>query len=139
MANQKEIRKRIGSVKSTQKITRAMKMIAGARLHKAQARITALRPFAQETAKVLNNVLRSAARNDEDIAKHPFLAEREEKRVVLVVVTSDRGLCGGFNANILRKAEQTRVELEAQGKTVVLYTMGRKAREFFQRRQIDPH
>lgn len=136
MANQKEIRKRIGTVKSTQKITRAMKMVAGARLHRAQARIAALRPFAQETARVLDKVVRAAAR-DEDIARHPFLAAREENRVLLLVVTSDRGLCGAFNSSILRRAEQLRADLQAQGKTVVLYTIGRKARDFFQRRQIE--
>lgn len=136
MANQKEIRKRISTVKSTQKITRAMKMVAGARLHRAQARIAALRPFAQETAKVLDKVVHSAQKDDQDTEKHPFLAEREEKRVLLLVVTSDRGLCGAFNSNILRRAEQARTEFEAAGKTVVLHTIGRKARDFFQRRRI---
>lgn len=136
MANQKEIRKRISTVKSTQKITRAMKMVAGARLHRAQARIAALRPFAQETAKVLDKVVRSAQKDDSDTQKHPFLAQREEQRVLLLVVTSDRGLCGAFNSNILRKAEQARTDFEAAGKTVVLHTIGRKARDFFQRRGI---
>lgn len=136
MPNQKEIRKRISTVKSTQKITRAMKMVAGARLHKAQARIAALRPFAVEAARVLDKVVRSAKNDDEESSKHPFLAQREERRVLMLVVTSDRGLCGAFNSNILKRAEQQRAELEGQGKSVVLCTIGRKARDFFQRRKI---
>jgi F-type H+-transporting ATPase subunit gamma len=136
MANQKEIRTRIGTVKNTQKITSAMKMVAGARLHKAQGRIQAMRPYALEIERVLGSIVQppivqppadteGGGSFDEELG-HPFLVRREEKRVALLVVTSDRGLCGGFNANILRRAEAFRVELTAQGKEVDLFIIGRR-------------
>ena len=131
MATLKEIRKRIGSVKSTQKITRAMKMVAGARLNKAQQQITELRPYAIRTGEVLREVTASAGDGE---ATHPLLARREEKRVLLVVVTSDRGLCGAFNSSILRSAERELHERVASGQHVELATIGRKGREYFQRR-----
>ena len=108
MANLKAIRKRISSVKSTQKITRAQKMVAGARLTRAQQRIQALRPFAVKTAQVLADVVVQGAGDDEQSVaaenEHPLLARRAEKTVLLLVITSDRGLCGAFNTNILRAA-----------------------------------
>ena len=118
MANLKAIRKRIGSVKNTQKITRAMKMVAGARLSRAQQRITALRPYAVQTANVLAEVVRASAVGGVDESEHPLLATREEKRVLLLVVTSDRGLCGSFNANITKQAEAAWRRYEAEGKQV---------------------
>jgi F-type H+-transporting ATPase subunit gamma len=148
VANQKEIRKRIGSVKSTQKITRAMKMVAGARLNRAQQRIQALRPYAVQTARVLRSVAGSQPLSDaahdsaydeayggalHEVA-HPLLAHRPEKSVLLVVISSDRGLCGAFNTNILRRAERMWREAEAEGKKVQLAVIGRKARDFFRRR-----
>jgi F-type H+-transporting ATPase subunit gamma len=140
MANQKEIRTRIGTVKNTQKITRAMKMVAGARLHRAQSRIQAMRPYAIETERVLGSVVRasldSSGAEGQENASHPFLARRDEKRIALLVVTSDRGLCGAFNSNILRRADAFRQEQEAQGKTVDIFTVGRKARDFFSRRHV---
>ncbi|MGZ6092368.1 MAG: F0F1 ATP synthase subunit gamma, partial [Polyangiales bacterium] len=96
MPSLKIIRKRITSVKSTQKITRAMKMISAARLRRAQQRITELRPFAVKTGEVLRSV--AARIDDTDI--HPLLARRDENSVLLVVVGSDRGLAGGFNSSI---------------------------------------
>ena len=101
MANLKDIRKRIGSVKSTQKITRAMKLVAGARLRKAQENIERLRPYAVKTHEVLSGV---SARVGADEDVHPLLARREPKNVMLVVLTSDRGLAGAFNSNICRAA-----------------------------------
>src|SRR4051812_29949137 len=112
MPSLKAIRKRISSVKSTQKITRAMKMVAGARLARAQARITAMRPYAKKTHQVLASIaaqkpgegdVHDDARNQPD---HPLLAVRPEKSVLLLVLTSDRGLCGAFNANISKAAER---------------------------------
>lgn len=135
MANQKEIRKRIGSVRNTQKITRAMKMVAGARLNRAQARIQALRPYAVETARVLHAVAGGFSEGGGEGPIHPFLAQREERRLAIVVVTSDRGLCGAFNTNILRRADTLRAQALSEGKEVRLYTVGRKARDYFQRRQ----
>ena len=134
MASLKDIRKRISSVKSTQKITRAMKLVAGARLRKAQEGIERLRPYAQETLKVLSEV---AARAGTDEEVHPMLARREPKQVMLVVLTSDRGLAGAFNANICKAAYAKWRELEGQGAQVCFGIVGRKGREYFQRRDAD--
>ncbi len=158
MANQKEIRTRIGTVKNTRKITRAMKMVAGARLNRAQNRIQEMRPYAQETASVLRSIvgqrgvdgqggpakggsiagdasseqgLQALAPSSDD---HPLLAVREPKTVALLVFTSDRGLCGAFNSSTLRRAERQWKELEAAGKQVKIYVVGRKGRDFFTRR-----
>ncbi len=139
MANLKQIRKRIASVKSTQKITRAMKMVAGARLTRAQQRIVALRPYAVQTAKVLAEVTAAGEAEAEESGSpsaHPLLARRPVKSVLLLVITSDRGQCGAFNTNILRAAERERREREAQGQTVHLAVIGRKGRDFYQRRKI---
>lgn len=133
MANQKEIRTRIVSVKNTQKITRAMKMVAGARLNRAQTRIQEMRPYALETARVLRSVVSEGGVSD--VSAHPLLSAREKKTVLLLVVTSDRGLCGAFNSSILRRAESTWRNLEADGKDVKIYVIGRKGRDFFTRRQ----
>ena len=137
MANLKSIRKRIASVKSTQKITRAMKMVAGARLNRAQQRILALRPYAVKSAEALAEVTASAERRMGAgvEADHPLLARRQEKSVLLLVITSDRGLCGAFNSNILRRAEQLWREGERDGKTVQIAVIGRKGRDFFRRRK----
>jgi F-type H+-transporting ATPase subunit gamma len=139
LANLKQIRKRIASVKSTQKITRAMKMVAGARLTRAQQRIVALRPYAVQTAKVLAEV---TAAGDAEVeqsgteSEHPLLTRRPVKSVLLLVITSDRGQCGAFNTNILRAAERERRERESQGQAVHLAVIGRKGRDFYQRRKI---
>jgi F-type H+-transporting ATPase subunit gamma len=137
VANLKSIRKRIGTVKSTQKITRAMKMVAGARLNRAQQRILALRPYAVKTAEALAEVTVSAERRmGAAVAPdHPLLARREEKSVLYLVITSDRGLCGAFNSNILRRAERLWREGEASGKQIQIATIGRKGRDFFKRRK----
>ena len=132
MANLKDIRKRIGSVKSTQKITRAMKLVAAARLRKAQQAITELRPYALKTHEVLSSV---AARAGESEEVHPLLARRLPKRVLLVVLTSDRGLAGAFNASICKAAHTRWQELEAEGSEVHFAVIGRKGREYFKRRE----
>ena len=135
MANLKAIRKRISSVKSTQKITRAQKMVAGARLTRAQQRIQALRPYAVKTAQVLAEV--AGQGGDEEAVsqnEHPLLARRAEKTVLLLVITSDRGLCGAFNTNILRAATRIWHEREAAGQSVKIVTIGRKGRDYFRRR-----
>ncbi|HEX3852986.1 MAG TPA: ATP synthase F1 subunit gamma [Polyangiaceae bacterium] len=136
MANLKAIRKRISSVKSTQKITRAQKMVAGARLTRAQQRIQALRPYAVKTAQVLAEVAGGGGEEEGAISDsgHPLLARRAEKTVLLLVITSDRGLCGAFNTNILRAASKIWHEREAAGQTVKIVTIGRKGRDFFRRR-----
>jgi F-type H+-transporting ATPase subunit gamma len=139
LANLKQIRKRIASVKSTQKITRAMKMVAGARLTRAQQRIVALRPFAVQTAKVLANVTAAGEAEAEESgndSEHPLLVRRPVQTVLMLVVTSDRGQCGAFNTNILRAAERERREREERGQKVLLAVIGRKGRDFYLRRKI---
>ena len=130
MANLKAIRKRIGSVKSTQKITRAMKMVAAARLSSAQQAITELRPYAVKTLDVLSSVAVRAG--EEDV--HPLLARREAKKVMLVVLSSDRGLAGAFNASINKAAYRRWKELEAEGAEVSFAVIGKKGRDFLRRR-----
>jgi len=140
MPSLKAIRKRISTVKSTQKITRAMKMVAGARLARAQSRILALRPYAVKTQEILAALAAtSAAGENEDAAgkdpDHPFLTERPEQNVALLVLTSDRGLCGAFNTNINKAAERTWREHTASERTVQIFTVGRKGRDFLKRRK----
>ena len=149
MPSLKDIRKRIGSVKSTQKITRAMKMVAGARLNRAQQRIVQMRPYAQRATKVLAEVTAAArsaqmvsADGDEQVAvavdraelPHPLLEVTAEKSVLLVVMTSDRGLCGSFNASICKRAEKEWRERTAKGQKVSIMVVGRKGRDYFKRR-----
>ncbi len=146
MASLKAIRNRIVSVKSTQKITRAMKMVAGARLNRAQQRIVELRPYAIKTQEVLSEVVARAQDSAEGEgastasatdALHPLLVRREEKRVMLLVLTSDRGLCGAFNANINKAAEREYRERVARGQDVRVVVIGRKGREYLQRRGVE--
>ncbi len=153
MPSLKAIRKRISSVQSTQKITRAMKMVAGARLHKAQQRILELRPYAVKTHEVLAEItaepLAAAAADPgaveggaaaeeaaawTDAPAHPLLVGRPEKRVLLVVLTSDRGLCGAFNTNINKRAEREWRERAAAGQETQLMIVGRKGRDYMTRR-----
>jgi F-type H+-transporting ATPase subunit gamma len=140
----KAIRKRISSVNSTQKITRAMKMVAGARLNRAQQRITELRPYAVKTQEVLWAITAAGATPPVEGAApelealqevaHPLLVQRPEKRVLLVVLTSDRGLCGAFNTNINKRAEREWRARVAAGQEVQLVVIGRKGRDYFTRR-----
>lgn len=116
-----------------------MKMVAGARLTRAQQRIVALRPYAVQTAKVLAEVTAAGEAEAEESgteSEHPLLARRPVQSVLLLVITSDRGQCGAFNTNILRAAERERREREAQGQKVLLAVIGRKGRDFYQRRKI---
>ncbi|MCX6550861.1 MAG: ATP synthase F1 subunit gamma [Acidobacteria bacterium] len=126
-----DLRRRIRAVKSTQQITKAMKMIAASRLRKSQDRILNARPFAIQATHVLRDL---AARCDPSV--HPLLAVREEKTVLVLILTSDKGLCGSFNTNIIKAATQFIV---AQGRRkLVLGLVGRKGRDFFQRRGYEP-
>ncbi len=139
MPSLKTIRKRIASTKATQKITRAMKMVAGAKLTRAQQRIVAMRPYAVKTGEVLQSVAAtmtaSAEANDETL--HPLLARRPEKKALLLVLSADRGLCGAFNTNVNKTAERAWREKEAAGVTVSFATLGRKGREYLARRGAD--
>jgi len=127
MANIRDIRRRIRSAKNIQQITRAMKFVSAARLRRAQERVIAARPYAQQMLNVLNSL---ATRVPEQI--HPLLARRGDDKVELVVISADRGLCGAYNTNILRQAMEFIVERE--NKTVELNILGKRARDFFRRR-----
>src|SRR5512146_2338148 len=131
MANLRVIRKRIGSVKSTQQITKAMKMVSTAKLKRAQDAITAARPYARKVREVVQAV---ASRAEE--GSHPLLTAREGTKLALLVVTSDRGLCGGFNANLLRAVYRFLNEKKDAYDEIVLFGVGRKARDFFRRRRV---
>jgi F-type H+-transporting ATPase subunit gamma len=123
-----DIRRRIRSVKNTQQITKAMKMVSAAKLRRAQESMFAARPYARKMMEVLNSL---ASRAQPDL--HPLLQEHGDKKILLVVVSSDKGLCGGFNANILRTAVRF---LEERGdKELQLEVIGRKGRDFFKRRR----
>ena len=128
-----DLRRRIRAVKSTQQITKAMKMIAASRLRRAQERVISARPFAQKMLNVLNGL---ASRVDQDA--HPLLriAPPGQGRPLLIVITADRGLCGSFNSNIIKAAGQFVVR-EGQGREVALGLIGRKGRDFFRRRGFD--
>jgi F-type H+-transporting ATPase subunit gamma len=135
MAGLKAIKRRIVSVKNTRKITRAMKMVAAGRLRRAQQRITELRPYANKTAQLIAQV---AARVEGDTEQvHPLLAHRPERKVLIVVLTSDRGLAGGFNANINKRAYALWKSLEAEGKQVSFGIVGKKGGDFFRRRRAE--
>jgi len=127
MATLLDIRRRIRSVKSTQQITRAMKMVAAARLRRAQDSIFNARPYANQMLALLESL---AARTDP--SAHPLLAERPIEKVLLVLITSDRGLCGAFNANLIRSAQDYLAE--QKGKEASLLAFGRKGRDAFRKR-----
>ncbi|HEX7708092.1 MAG TPA: ATP synthase F1 subunit gamma [Thermoanaerobaculia bacterium] len=125
-----DIRRRIRSVKNTQQITKAMKMVAAAKLRRAQERMMAARPYSASLRQVLSSVATRV-----DISRHPLLQEREqERKVLLMVVTADRGLCGAFNTNVLRAAQNAMAE--KRWEEVHLLPIGRKANDFFKRREI---
>lgn len=131
MANLRAIRKRIGSVKSTQQITRAMKMVSAAKLRRAQDGINAARPYARKMREVVTAV---AARAGSDA--HPLLTAREAKKLALLVVTSDRGLCGSFNSGLTRAVNRFLNEHRGEYEEITLFVVGRKGRDFFRRREI---
>ena len=132
MASLRDIRKRIRSVKNTQQITKAMKMVAAAKLRKAQDAIIAARPYAQ----ALEQMIADLAGRSEDLA-HPLLTARAVRNVDLVVLTSDRGLAGGFNSNIIRRVNRFLLENARTYQRIRLVTIGRKGYEYFRRRSVE--
>jgi F-type H+-transporting ATPase subunit gamma len=134
MANVLDIRRRIRSVRNTRQITKAMKMISAARLRKAQERALSSRPYGQMLTNVLKSLVSRAEIYDPETGqpRHPLLARRPEKRVLMIVVTADRGLAGAFNSNILKAA--TRFLDSNQDKEIDIETIGRKGRDFLRRR-----
>jgi F-type H+-transporting ATPase subunit gamma len=135
MPSLKAIRKRLVSTKATQKITRAMKMVAGARLTRAQQRIVAMRPYAIKTGEVLSSVAATMTAAESDSEIHPLLARRTEKKALLLVFSADRGLCGALNTNINKQAERLWQEKISGDVGISFVTLGRKGREFLTRRQ----
>ncbi len=131
MANLKEIRDRISSVKNTRKITEAMRLVAAAKVRRAQEQVLRSRPFADRLARILQNL---ESRMRFEAADAPLLNVRDVSTITLLSVTGDRGLCGGYNANVIKRTEQRFAELKAQGYTVDLVLMGRKAITYFQNR-----
>ena len=131
MANLRAIRKRIGSVKSTQQITRAMKVVSAVKLRRAQDGINAARPYARKMREVVQAV---AGRAGADA--HPLLTAREGKKLALLVVTSDRGLCGSFNAGLSRAVYRFLNDHRDKYEEITLFVVGRKGRDFFRRREI---
>ena len=130
MATLREIRSRITGVKNTQKITKAMKMVAASRLRRAQEAIVSARPYARKLGELLRHLVTKV-----DVNLNPLLVGREPRTVLLVVVTADRGLCGSFNSNIVKAAVH---RLGTQGDVVTrVMTIGRKGSEFFGRRKFD--
>ena len=129
-----DIRRRIKSVRNTQQITKAMKMVSAAKLRRAQDRVIAARPYAALLRKVLTDVAAAAAAEeaDEQAGENPLLAQRAEKRILLVLVTSDKGLAGAFNSNLIKGA--LGFPAEHGGAAVTLELIGRKGRDFFRKR-----
>jgi F-type H+-transporting ATPase subunit gamma len=134
MANQKEIRVKISSTKKTMKITSAMKLVAAAKVNKMQKILTQARPYADKLSKIFNNL--QASLTEDDISSNPLLSARPEmKTVALLVIGSDRGLCGGYNANLI-KAVNRRIEAyKAEDKKIKLIVVGRKLKTAFSKLQ----
>jgi F-type H+-transporting ATPase subunit gamma len=126
-----DLRRRIRSVKNTQQITKAMKVVSAAKLRRAQDRVIAARPYAQIIQRMLANVAQAAAEQNDDV-EIELLARRPEKRILLLVITADRGLAGAFNSNVIRTAQK--FIAEHRESEVQLELIGRKGREFFKRR-----
>lgn len=134
MPSLKEVKNRIQSVNSTQQITKAMKMVAAAKLRKSQDRIIQLRPYSERLATILANVSATLS-----TAENPFAEVREINRVLLVVVTSDRGLCGSFNSNVIKEAVSlinTRYAAQHAAGNLTLLCIGRRGYEYFSRRKF---
>lgn len=135
MATLKSIRTRIGSVKNTQKITRAMKMVAAAKLRRAQDAVVAARPYATELARVIEQIQQKGT-------NHPLFASnktREKKKARYLIFTSNKGLCGGFNSNLLRKIETHLTKTANQFEQIDVNIIGRKGRDYFQSRKKTFH
>lgn len=133
MASLRDVKTKIGAVKKTKQITKAMNMVASAKLRNAQSRIERFKPYAQKFYEMLGDL---AAGADESV--HPLLAKREEKKTVgIVLVTSDRGLCGSFNANLIKAALKTAREKKAEGLGVKFYCVGKKGRDAIRKAEYE--
>jgi F-type H+-transporting ATPase subunit gamma len=128
MSGAKEIRSKIASIKNTQKITKAMQMVAASKMRKAQDRMQETRPYAQKIQNVISHLAHAHPEY-----RHPFLVERETKRVGMIVISTDRGLCGGLNINLFKSAISAMKEWNAQGYEIDLTLIGSKSNAFFKR------
>ena len=128
MAGAKEIRTQIKSIQNTQKITKAMEMVAASKMRKAQDRMAATKPYAEKMRNVIGHLAMAHPEY-----KHPFLIEREAKRVGFIIVSTDRGLCGGLNINLFKKAVTEMKEWRQKGVDIDLVLIGQKASQFFKR------
>ncbi|AMP90913.1 F0F1 ATP synthase subunit gamma [Legionella pneumophila] len=128
MAGAKEIRSKISSINKTRKITRAMEMVAASKMRKTQERMRASKPYANKIYEVIKHIARAASEY-----RHPFMSERETKRIGIIVVTTDRGLCGGLNSNLFRETIRTIRNWQEHGKEVDIAVIGRKGQAFFRR------
>src|SRR5579859_3144555 len=135
MASLRAIRTRIKSVRNTQKITKAMKLVSAAKLRRAQDAVVRMRPYAQLLNELLGSLAR--ARADAELPPHPLMEVRPEKNIEVVLLTSDRGLCGGFNSNIIRRAQRFVVEEGPKFESVQFSTIGRRGRDFAKKRGIE--
>ncbi len=132
MANLRDIRRRIKSVRNTAQITKAMKMVSAAKLRRAEEAMMRSRPY----STILESVIASLAKRVKK-ESHPLLCEKEEKRIKILVVTADRGLCGAFNTNLLRSALKFIKQKENEGKKIVVDLLGKKGKDFFKRREVE--
>jgi len=135
MATLRDIKQRIVGVKNTQKITKAMKMVAAARLRKAQERMMEARPYSRKIAELLTRLVKS-----EQNYHNPFFENREVKNIAVLLITSDRGLCGGFNANVIKRTEELLKDEYpsfVEKGTISFYPIGRKGKEYFAKRGIN--
>lgn len=132
MATLRDIKRRIKAVESTSKITKAMKMVAAAKFRKAQQRMLEMRPYAERMSQILSNLSTAA-----ESQAHPLLEVRPRKNIEVLVLTSDRGLCGAFNANIMKAATRYIGDLEKDDIQAVPSVVGRKARDYFRRRSVE--
>ncbi|HKE57317.1 MAG TPA: ATP synthase F1 subunit gamma [Pyrinomonadaceae bacterium] len=130
MPNLLDIRRRIKSVKNTQQITKAMKMVSASKLRRAQDRVITARPFANKMTEVMGEL----AKRTDDEFHHPLLDQRGDERYLIVLITADKGLCGAFNANLI-KAAQSFIR-ENAGKSIEILAIGRKGRDFFRNRRV---
>lgn len=128
MAGAKEVRTKIASINNTKKITKAMEMVAASKMRKTQDRMRASKPYATKIYDVVKHIARA---NSE--YRHPFMIAREIKRVGIIVVTTDRGLCGGLNANLLRETLRSMRQWQQEGKAIDISVIGRKGQAFFKR------
>ncbi|TML92427.1 MAG: F0F1 ATP synthase subunit gamma, partial [Actinobacteria bacterium] len=136
MVSLRAIRTRIKSVRNTQKITKALKLVAAAKLRRAQDAVVRTRPYAQALDELLGSL--AGARAAADLPPHPLMEARENpRRIEVVLLTSDRGLCGGFNSNIIRRAQRFVVEEGDKFEAVQFSTIGRRGRDFARKRGIE--